>query len=89
MEMSQDERAVTEALDRTGSRRKLLSEARGWRVSWNDLGPALLAALMLFLFLKFRDVVDLALLGGVILVWRDKRMAARLDAIVHLLDREA
>ena len=35
MEMSQDSRAITEALDRTARREKLLRDAlRSWRLSW-------------------------------------------------------
>ena len=90
MEKSQEERAITEALDETLRRDEPLREAKGsWRLSWDESGPALAAALLLFTYFTSHDAVDLAYFGGVLLIWHDKRIAARLDAVVRLLDREA
>ena len=90
MEMSQDSRAITEALDRTARREKLLRDALGsWRLSWNDLSSGLTAAVFLFLHLRSREVFWLVAFGGALLMWRNNRIESRLDAIVRLLDREA
>ncbi|HKW01312.1 MAG TPA: hypothetical protein VJN96_15915 [Vicinamibacterales bacterium] len=61
---------------------------RSWRLSWNDLGSALTAAVFVFLYLKSGEASWLVVFGGALLMWRDKRIESRLDAIVRLLERE-
>ena len=88
--MSQDERAIIEVLNKTVRREELLGDARGsWRLSWSDLGSGLTASLFLFLYLTSREVLYLAAFGGAMLMWHDKRIERRIDAIVRLLEREA
>jgi hypothetical protein len=90
MEMSQEERAITEALDRTARREKLFRDARGsWRLSWSDLGSSVPAGVFIVLYFTSRDGLYLAAFAGALLVWHVNRIEARLNAIVHLLDREA
>jgi hypothetical protein len=90
MEMTPNVTEITQALDRTARREKLLDEARGtWRLGWNDVWFVLMSGLLLYSYFRNNDRVSLAAFAGLFLVWRDKRLESRIDAIVRLLDREA
>ena len=90
MEMSPNVEQIAQVLDRTARREKLLEEARGtWRLGWNDVGSLLAAGLFLYSYYPYRDPISLVTTAVIVLVWRDKRIASRIDAIVRLLEREA
>jgi hypothetical protein len=83
------------ALNRERRRAKLLDGARGrWTLKWEDL--SYLVPIAICSYLLFRVPADLSaatlvliLMNSMVGGWQNKRLGARLDAVVQLLDSQA
>lgn len=81
---------ITQMLDLTTSREKLLQDAKGtWRIGTIDVSMLVFSAIFFYLFATHPDSIRNLVFGaGGLAIWRMNRIDTRLDAIVKLLDRE-